>query len=69
MLNRVHPDDLERVYEVFEQCKTKTVAIEYRFLPTDEEIAAGVTERWVEASGGPVFDDNGVIVMLSGASI
>ena len=35
-------------------------------MPTDEEIAAGLTERWVEASGGPVRDDNGVIVMLSG---
>jgi hypothetical protein len=54
------------VQEVFQHCKIKTVAMEFRFLPTDDEIAAGFTERWVEASGGPVFDDNGVIVMLSG---
>jgi hypothetical protein len=65
---RVHPDDLITVHKVFQQCRTKTVATEFRFLPSDDELAAGLTERWVEASGGPVFDDNGVIVMLSGAS-
>jgi hypothetical protein len=63
---RVHPDDLKQVQEMFQQCRTKTVATEFRFLSTDDEIAAGLTEKWVEASGGPVFDDNGVIVMLSG---
>lgn len=66
ILIRVHPDDIDRVQEVFQHCKTKTVATEFRFLPTDVEIAAGFTERWVEASGGPVFNDKGVIVMLSG---
>jgi hypothetical protein len=45
------------------------VATEFRFLPSDEDIGAGLTERWVEASGGPVLDDNGDIVMLSGGSI
>lgn len=54
---------------MFQQCRLKTVATEFRFLPNDEDIAAGLTERWVEASGGPVFDDNGVIVMLSGGLI
>jgi hypothetical protein len=68
-LIRVHPDDLKQVQDGFQLCKTKTVFSEFRFLPTDEEIAAGFTERWVEASGGPVFDDNGVVVMLSGGFI
>jgi hypothetical protein len=57
---------MNQVLEVFQQCRTKTVATEFRFVPTDDEVSAGLTERWVEASGGPVFDDNGVIVMLSG---
>jgi hypothetical protein len=69
ILLRVHPDDIKRVQEVFQHCKTKTVATEFRFLPTDAEIAAGFTERWVEASGGPVFNEKGVIVMLSGGFI
>jgi len=54
---------------VFSHCRTKPVATEFRFLPSDDDIAAGLTERWVEASGGPVFDDSGVIVMLSGESV
>jgi hypothetical protein len=60
---------MEYISDIFEKCKTERVSVEYRYLPTDEEMAAGVTERWVEASGGPVKDENGQIVMLSGKYI
>jgi hypothetical protein len=63
---RIHPDDYDKVRGGFERCKGKRTVSEFRFLPTDEARAAGMEERWVEASGGPVCDDNGEVVMLSG---
>jgi hypothetical protein len=66
---RVHPDDYQNVKTLFDSSRTRRIECEFRFIPTKAELAAGVTEKWVEATVGPVRDETGTVVMVAGTHL
>jgi len=61
--NMIHPDDQERVFDAFAQCKNSGTSfeIEYRIIHKDG------TLRYVMDKGEPVFNDKGEITQVEGA--
>jgi len=60
--NMIHPDDQERVFDVFGECKNSGTAfeIEYRIIHKDG------TLRYVVDKGEPVFNGKGEITQIEG---
>jgi len=61
--NMIHPDDQERVFDAFAQCKNSGTSfeIEYRIIHKDG------TLRYVVDKGEAVFNDKGEITQVEGA--
>jgi len=61
-IKMVHPDDRERVFAAFKQCKDRGTPfeIEYRVIHKDGSV------RYVVDEGEPVFDDEGRIIRVEG---
>ncbi len=61
--NIIHPDDQQRVFDAFAQCKNKGTCfeIEYRIIHKNG------TLRYVVDKGEPAFNDEGKIAQVEGA--
>jgi PAS domain S-box-containing protein len=63
--NLIHPDDRERVFAAYTECKNLGVSfeVEYRIIHKDGSL------RCVMDKGKPVFNDRGDIIHIEGAII
>jgi len=61
-VDMIHPDDRERVFAAFDECKDRGTEfeIEYRIIHKDGSL------RYVRDKGEPVFNDKGEIIQIEG---
>lgn len=52
----LHPDDRERVFHGWQPAAVRGTTWEYRLLTAQEET------RWIRASGGPIYSDQGALI-------
>jgi PAS domain S-box-containing protein len=65
--DQIHPEDKDRICELFDKSLTERVVAEFRFKSNDvEALDPNTTEHWVVASSGPARDDKGEIFMIYG---
>lgn len=57
----VHPDDVDRVADIYAKCKQQRSKAEFRVLTGDVNVDGTPAVRWVESTAGPQYDAIGQV--------
>jgi PAS domain S-box-containing protein len=60
-IDRVHPDDMERVKDVYSKCRQQRSKADFRVLTDDVNPDGTPAFRWVESIAGPQYDSLGQV--------
>lgn len=66
-VKHVHPDDRGPIEDEFRKCMETHIKAEFRFMTGNLDANGDQEVRWVEGTGGPVYQADGNIAFCTGA--